>query len=141
MFTTSFLQCTTSSRLSSGGRVHLATTISFCMACSYRLEEPEGPGRDQPAPTLEDLTEAFSSYTHLKGVMSWCLRFVYNCRSTHSVRTHSSKLSLRELQETETRLLQLSQGRSSRLSTPRFSPRVKSHDGAVYHISDPIWTK
>ena len=44
--------------------------------------------------------------------MSWCLRFISNCRSTHNARNHSTKLSLEELQSTETRLLKLSQRRS-----------------------------
>jgi len=46
---------------------------------------------------------------HLKRVLSWCTRFVDNCRSP---RNHSSQLSLEELQSTETRLLKLSQERS-----------------------------
>ena len=87
------------------------------------------------SPPLEDLTEAFSSYTHLKRVMSWCLRFVYNCRSTHSARTHSSKLSLRELQETETRLLQLSQGRSFKAEyTSLLSKGEVSRRSSISHL-------
>ena len=63
-------------------------------------------------PPLQDFTELFSSYMYLKGVMSWCLQFISNCRSAHNARNHSTKLSLEELQSTETRLLKLSQRRS-----------------------------
>ena len=41
--------------------------------------------------------------------MSWCLRFISNCRSAHNARNHSTKLSLEEIQSTEARLLKLSQ--------------------------------
>ena len=63
-------------------------------------------------PPLEDFTEVFSSYKHLKRVMSWCMRFVWNCRSILSVRIYSSQLSLDELKSIEIRLLMLSQKRS-----------------------------
>ena len=60
-------------------------------------------------PPLEDITEVFSSYKHLKRVMSWCMRFVCNCRSILSARIYSSQLSLDELKSMEIRLLKLSQ--------------------------------
>ena len=63
-------------------------------------------------PPLQDVTELFSSYMYLKRVMSWCLQLISNCRSAHNARNHSTKLSLEELQSTETRLLKLSQRRS-----------------------------
>ncbi len=58
------------------------------------------------APQLEDLTEAFSSYSHLKRVMCWCVRFITNCRLAAEDRIISRKLSLDELQLTETKLSQ-----------------------------------
>ena len=60
-------------------------------------------------PPLEDFTEAFYSYKHLKRVMSWCMHFVCNCRSMLSARIHSSQLTLDELKSIEIRLLKLSQ--------------------------------
>ena len=44
--------------------------------------------------------------------MSWCMRFVCNCRSILSARIYSSQLSLDELKSIEIRLLKLSQKRS-----------------------------
>ncbi len=63
------------------------------------------------SPPPEDITEVFSSYTHLKRVLSWCIRFVTNCRLLPSSRTQSPQLSLEELQNTETKLVKLSQER------------------------------
>ena len=64
------------------------------------------------AAPLENFTELFSSYTKLKRVMTWCLRFICNCRSIQKDRLSSSHLSLDELQIAETRLLKLGQSRS-----------------------------
>ncbi len=60
------------------------------------------------SPPPEDITEDFSSYTHLKRVLSWCIHFVTNCRLLPSSRTQSPQLSLEELQNTETKLVKLS---------------------------------
>ena len=50
-------------------------------------------------PPLENFTEVFSSYKHLKRVMSWCIHFVCNCRSIPSARIYSTQLSLDEFEE------------------------------------------
>ena len=83
-------------------------------------------------PPLEDFTEVFSSYKHLKRVTSWCMRFVCNCRSILSGRIHSFQLSLDELKSIEIRLLKLSQKCSF-----NFSPLEKFCSGAVSLTSDP----
>ena len=64
------------------------------------------------AAPLENFTELFSSYSKLKRVITWCLRFICNCRSIQKDRLSSSHLSLDELQIAETMLLKLSQRRS-----------------------------
>ncbi len=67
----------------------------------------------------------------LKRVITWCLHFVFNCRSTREARLTSFQLSLDELQTTENKLLKLSQGRSfaadrdSLLSTDKVSLQSK----------------
>ena len=83
------------------------------------------------AAPLENFTELFSSYTKLKRVMTWCLRYICNCRPIQKDRLSSSHLSLDEFQVTETKLLKLSQSRSfkadqdSLLITDKVSSRVK----------------
>ena len=64
------------------------------------------------APPLVDLTEDFSSYFCMKCILSFCFRFISNCRQhTKEKRNLSSKLSVVELQATENRLLMLTQSR------------------------------
>lgn len=98
-----------------GGRVLLQPPSAWPIRTDWRNQKDLAETKLAvliTAPPLKDLTEAFSSYIHLKRVMSWCLRFAYSCRSVHSVRIHSTQLSLDELRDTETRLLKLSQGHS-----------------------------
>ena len=95
----------------------LAASTSICMAIPHRLEEPQNLVETKLAillttHPLEDFTEAFSSHKHLKRVMSWCMRFVCNCRSILSARIYSSQLSLDELKSIKIRLLKLSKKRS-----------------------------
>ena len=59
-------------------------------------------------PSLQDFTEDFSNYNHLKRVVTWCLRYIFNCRSSLEAKLHSSKLSLNELEIAENRLIKLS---------------------------------
>ena len=64
------------------------------------------------APPLVDLTEDFSSYFCMKRILSFCFRFISNCRQhTKEKRNLSSKLSVVELRATENRLLMLTQSR------------------------------
>ena len=49
------------------------------------------------APPLEDLTEGFSSYSHIKCSFTWCSRFIYNCRQPKEKQNPSGKLMLAEL--------------------------------------------
>ncbi len=60
----------------------------------------------------EDFSERFSSYRIMHRVLTWCFRFIYNCSKHSSDRDLSPDLALNELDETETRLLKLSQDRS-----------------------------
>ncbi len=79
----------------------------------------------------ESFIELFSSYIKLKRIITWCLRFVCNCRSKQEDRLFSSQLSLDELQITETKLLKCSQSRSfkadkeSLLTTDKVSSQSK----------------
>ena len=84
---------------------------------------------------LQDLTEDFSNYNHLKRVMSWCLRFVFNCRSSPEARLHLSKLSLSELQNTDTKLIKLSQERSFKAERNKLlSTGAVSRGGCLSHL-------
>ncbi len=78
----------------------------------HKILEETKPAVLLTSPPLEDFTESFYSYNNLKRVMSWCLRFVFNCRLATGARNHEVKLSLEELQTTEIILLKLSQRRS-----------------------------
>ena len=117
-------------------RSYLATTTSLCVACSHGLEEPERPGRDQTRGSAHCSTfTGPHNYNHLKRVMSWCLRFVFNCRSSPEARLHLSKLSLSELQNTETKLIKLSQERSFKAERNKLlSTGAVSRGGCLSHL-------
>ncbi len=87
------------------------------------------------SPPPEDITEDFSSYTHLKRVLSWCIRFVTNCRLLPSSRTQSPQLSLEELQNTETKLVKLSQERCFEADyvSPQATGKV-SQQSKIFHL-------
>ena len=63
-------------------------------------------------PPPEDIIERFSRYKVMQRVLTWCLRFVSNCRKQKAERDLSPSLALAELDLTETRLLKLSQERN-----------------------------
>ena len=86
-------------------------------------------------PPLQDFTEDFSNYNSLKRVVTWCLRYIFICRSSLEAKLHSSKLSLNELEVAENRLIKLSQERSfkAELNKLRFSGTV-SHGSCISHL-------
>ena len=67
----------------------------------------------------DDLLERFSSYHRMIRVLSWCRRFVANCKVMKEVRTSSSRLQLEEVESTEKALIHLMQQQC-------FQPEIKT---------------